>query len=239
MASCIHPSNGLLKGRLQNRIAQRNHRTQEAPNDQARASTHIGGRLGRRLKEQSSIASSEDSSDPHDHQDPSTLPSHQGTDLAAPDVLRTGSPLSPSGLMDAIMADDMSLRSTTPWPALDTTMAPMPGANALPSKPDSFFFPLSQGCTCNGVTGPCGRHLEEIRFQVLNTAMTTSPASLPPSVKRRAGSAPYDGGAAISAGPFGGGSPGDIDAAQQPPGLLHHRPDYQSLSLSTSTPAPK
>ena len=194
--------------------------------------------LGRRFKEQST-ASSEDSSDPHERQDPSTLASHQCSDRADEDGSQTLSSLPLSQTMDAIMADEMSVKSTSPWPALDPMMPHMPGVDALPSNPDPSPFPISQGCTCNGMTGPCARHLEEIQFQVLNTAMTATPRFMSPFAKSHAGSTQYESSLGLPAVGFEGSSSGVIDIPQQPQEVLHHRPSYHSLSRSTSISAPK
>ncbi|KAF5861955.1 hypothetical protein ETB97_012278 [Aspergillus alliaceus] len=55
---------------------------------------------------------------------------------------------------------------------LDSMMPEMTEGDALSSMPGLDLFSVSPACTCNGVTGPCAAHLEEIRSQVLRSPIT-------------------------------------------------------------------
>jgi hypothetical protein len=50
-------------------------------------------------------------------------------------------------------------------PALDPMMFHMPGN----STPNPYNFPMASFCGCNGATGPCARHLDEIRSQLFQS----------------------------------------------------------------------
>lgn len=52
-------------------------------------------------------------------------------------------------------------------PVLDPMMFHMPPGG---STPNSYNFPVPSFGSCNGATGPCARHLEEIRSQLLQSA---------------------------------------------------------------------
>ena len=126
------------------------------------------GVLGRKLKEQSRSASSEHSSDSQDLQEllvPSLISSYPSTAPSATESLPTFSPILQSQLMDTTMGDDISVKSMPPWTTFDSMIPEM----SLSTNTDIFNYPVSQGCTCNGATGPCSRHMEEIRYQTLNT----------------------------------------------------------------------
>lgn len=184
---------------------------------------------GRRLKEQSIASSDEDSSDAqispqprepldhqisrqyqdiHDHQKPSTHPA-AGTNLPN---------LSLSQTMDAMMEDEMAVKpNESPWQPLDSMIPPqMPGGDA--SNP--FAFSLAQGCTCNGITGPCARHLEEIRLQAFSAAMPTQR----PHTRNNTRGSPNVPGLEFTA----------PDIPQHPHGVLHHPPHHPSLSPKTT-----
>ena len=196
------------------------------------------GDLGRRLKVQSEAASSEHSSDPHDRQDPSTLSSHHRTPPPVPDSLPIFSSLPQSQTMDAMMADDLAVKAASSWTGFDPIIPNMPGCYGLSSDPSSFSFPLSQSCTCNGMTGPCRRHFEEMRNQILNTNITGPSQFIPPYPRSRAGSQ-HEGSPGPSAVIPEGSSFGDADVPKQPQGVMHHKTRQQSLSTATSAPAPK
>lgn len=215
---------------------------------------HVGA--GRRLKEQSIASSDEDSSDAqdhrtsppprgpydqpmppkpqefHQHQDPSTLPI-----AALPDDMDTNFPTaSLSQTMDAMMAAEMSVKPNgSPWQPLDPMIPPQMPADDV-SNP--FAFSLAQGCTCNGMTGPCARHLEEIRFQAFNAALPTQPPRfLPTHARTSTRSSQHEGSPNLLGLDFT--SP-DMQQnipqqpQQQPHGVLHHRSNNPSLSPKTT-----
>ncbi|KAL8764128.1 MAG: hypothetical protein Q9184_000270 [Pyrenodesmia sp. 2 TL-2023] len=225
-----------LNTRLQNRIAQRNHR--------------------RRLKEQSVASSDEDSSDAHEHRvspRPSQPYNHQiprqhqdihehqkSSKLPAagfPDDLDTNFPASSvSQTMDAMMADEMAVKpDESPWQPLDPMIPPqIPGGDA--SNP--FAFSLAQGCTCNGMTGPCARHLEEIRFQAFNAAMPTQPPRfMPTHTRNNTCTSQYEGSPNLLGLDFTAPDMPQSIPQQQPQGVLHHRPNRPSLSPKTTIPS--
>jgi hypothetical protein len=49
--------------------------------------------------------------------------------------------------------------------AIDPMMFHMPGN----STPNPYNFPMASFCGCNGATGPCARHLDEIRSQLFQS----------------------------------------------------------------------
>ncbi|KAI0484817.1 hypothetical protein GGR56DRAFT_680575 [Xylariaceae sp. FL0804] len=141
--------------RLQNRIAQRNHR--------------------RKLREQAacsegSLTTEEQGDDFFAHSrasSPGSLSHH-------PSPLLSGlsGPMDDSFLHDGLAAD-----GTTAWPPLDPSMV-LPLTNGIdPSMPHfSGFMPMAQECTCNGVTGPCNIHMDEFRDRL--AGLMTAPPSL-------------------------------------------------------------
>ncbi|KAI1493693.1 hypothetical protein F5X96DRAFT_620252 [Biscogniauxia mediterranea] len=136
--------------RLQNRIAQRNHR--------------------RKLKERAACADGNTS--------PGRQSSCASESSSRSGSIDQSSSSSFSGIMDtAFMADDLSNGASSTWPALDPTMAlPAPAlANASSSDFNpSYFMPISHDCTCNGMTGPCVHHIDEFRDRLMGI-MTASP----------------------------------------------------------------
>ncbi|XPS77168.1 hypothetical protein M3J09_009202 [Ascochyta lentis] len=68
-----------------------------------------------------------------------------------------------------IMADDMVAQHEQNMPYIEMMMRSMPDKENRVSQPSLTF----QGCTCNATTGPCPNHLEKIRAQLLSE--TTSP----------------------------------------------------------------
>ena len=188
--------------------------------------------LGRKIKEQSS-APSDDNSDSHGHQGSPTLPFDQSSVSEAVDSLEAFSsqPLSP--LMDALMADDVSFKSTSPYPNLDPLIPQMPGSDSNP-----FSFPLSHGCGCNGVTGPCARHLEEIKSQVFNNSMTAQAHFTSPYARGPQGSTQFEGSLDLPAVAFDGSSSGGIDISL-PQESQPQQPSSHPLATTTSAPSPK
>ncbi|KAI1503275.1 hypothetical protein F5X99DRAFT_376509 [Biscogniauxia marginata] len=174
--------------RLQNRIAQRNHR--------------------RKLKERAACADGNVSSD-----QPSACPSESSSRSASVDQPSS----SLSGIMDAtFMTDDMPNGVPSTWPALDPTMA-LP-APALVDAPGSDFnpsclLPFSHDCTCNGMTGPCVRHLDEFRDHLMGM-MTAPPPEVNSSPKVTSISAPLDDAMLMQPMPFEA-SPSIYDMMQQ------------------------
>ncbi|KAI0596213.1 hypothetical protein F4775DRAFT_318524 [Biscogniauxia sp. FL1348] len=166
--------------RLQNRIAQRNHR--------------------RKLKERAACADGNLS--------PERQSSCASESSSRSGSIDQSSSSSFSGIMDTtFMADGLPNGASPIWPALDPTMGMQvlgtPGSTvsgtpvfrgtlttdgwshaALPapavvdaSSSDfnpSCFMPLSHDCTCNGMTGPCVHHIDEFRDRLMGM-MTGSP----------------------------------------------------------------
>jgi hypothetical protein len=64
------------------------------------------------------------------------------------------------------MIEDGNEGGSAQMPALDPMMFHMPTSN---STPNPYNFPLAGFCGCNGATGPCARHLEEIRTQLFQS----------------------------------------------------------------------
>jgi hypothetical protein len=64
------------------------------------------------------------------------------------------------------MIEDGNEGGSAQMPALDPMMFHMPTGN---STPNPYNFPLAGFCGCNGATGPCARHLEEIRSQLFQS----------------------------------------------------------------------
>ncbi|KAI4188224.1 MAG: hypothetical protein LQ348_003962, partial [Seirophora lacunosa] len=208
---------------------------------------------GRRLKEQSIASFDEDSSDAHEHQvspqprgpydhqiprqhqylhehqKPSTLPA-----AGLPDDPDNNIPTSSlSQTTDAMMAEEMTVKpNESPWQPLDPMIPPqMPGCDA--SNP--FAFSLAQGCTCNGMTGPCARHLEEIRFQAFNAAMPTQlPRFMPTHTRNTTCTSQYEGSPNLLGLDFTAPDMFRSIPQQQSQGILHHRPDGPSSSPKTT-----
>ena len=210
--------------RQQNLTAQRNRRklaaTRPTSIDEL---THIGV-PGRRLKEQSQSASSEHSSDSHDLQEPSLISSNPST---APSVTQTSpafSPILQFQRMDTSMGDDISVKSMPPWATYDSMISEIP----ISASPDFLNYPLPQGCTCNGMTGPCAHHMDEIRYQTLN-ANTPAPSQFIPSFPGSNIRGIYEGSNA---------SEPKIPPQHQrhhSQGNLHHQPSHHSFSASISS----
>ncbi|KAL8900610.1 MAG: hypothetical protein Q9207_005615 [Kuettlingeria erythrocarpa] len=210
------------------------------------------------LKEQSIASSDEDSSDAQDHQ-PSPPPRGKPYDQPMPSQHQelqehqdpSAVPIAPlpggmdanyptaslSQTMDAMMAAEMSVKpNESPWQPLDPMIPPQMPADDM-SNP--FAFALAQGCTCNGMTGPCARHLEEIRFQAFNAALPTElPRLLPSHVRTSTRSSQHEGSPNMLGLDFT--SPDmQQNIPQQPqqqlPGVvLHHRSNLPSLSPKTT-----
>lgn len=211
--------------RQQNLTAQRNHRKLGATRPKSiRELTRIGV-PGRRLKEQSQSASSEHSSDSHELQEPSLISSYPSTAPSATKSLPTFSPILQSQFMDdTTMGDDITVKSMLPWTTYDSMISEMP----LSTSTDFSNYPMSQGCTCNGVTGPCARHMDEIRYQTLNTNMSAPSQFMSPFPESHVRSV-YEGN---NAGEF------KMQQQQQPQVTLHHQPSDHSFSASiSSTPS--
>ena len=121
------------------------------------------------------------------------------------------------------MGDDISVKSMPPWSTYDSLIPEMP----LSTSADFFNYPMTQGCTCNGVTGPCPRHLEEIRYQALNTNIS-GPSQLMSSFPESRPQREYEGSNAGEA---------KIPQQQQhqSQGTLHHQPSHHSSSTSISS----
>ena len=168
---CVYHMSDGSQDRQQNLTAQRNRRklgvTRPTSIDEL---THIGV-LGQRLKEQSKSTSSEHSSDSHDLQEPLFISSDPSAAPSATETPPAFSPLPQLQRMDTTMGDDISMKSMPPWTNFDSMIPEMP----LSTSPDFLTYPLSQGCTCNGETGPCAHHKEEIRYQTLS-ADTSAPS---------------------------------------------------------------
>ncbi|PLB39334.1 bZIP transcription factor [Aspergillus candidus] len=111
--------------RLQNRIAQRNHR--------------------RRLKEQ---IAAEEAGEIQDVQPASTF------QQTPSDPLPDSPSLTLSQSMDAtLLPDDLFNQATSPWPGLDPMLIQMPAINPALNNPGQWAFPSPNGCTCNSITG--------------------------------------------------------------------------------------
>ncbi|ORY13582.1 hypothetical protein BCR34DRAFT_648615 [Clohesyomyces aquaticus] len=143
--------------KIQNRIAQRNHR--------------------RRLKEQEqSAASGEDNSDSGEI---STFLPYDWTTASSMDAMMAS--------MDTM--EDMSFASEPGWGPIDPMLLidPMlsnmnlPSGDVFASHDTPFVFPFPEGCTCSAMTGPCSRHLDEIRFQLSLNAMGSPSANMMPT----------------------------------------------------------
>ena len=151
------------------------------------------------------------------------MSSYPSTAPSVTESLPTFSPILPSQLMDTTMGDDISIKSMPPWTTYDSMIPELP----LSTSADFFNYPISQGCTCNGVTGPCPRHLEEIRYQTLNTNIS-GPSQImslfPESHPRRE---------------YEGSNSGETKIPQQQQhlsqGTLHQHPSPHSLSTSISS----
>lgn len=126
--------------------------------------------------------------------------------------------------MDNTMGDDISVKSMPTWTNYSSIIPEMP----LSSSTDFFNYPLSQGCTCNGVTGPCARHMEEIRYQTLNTN-TSAPSQLMSSVTESSVRGVNEGSIA--------GESNMLPQHQQRQSqrTSHHRPSHHSFSSSISS----
>ena len=180
---------------------------------------------GRRLKEQSQSASSEHSNDSHDFREPSLFSSYPSTAPSTTESLPTFSPILQSQLMDATMGDDISVKTMPPWTTYDSMIPEIP----LSTSADFFNYPIAQGCTCNGMTGPCPRHLEEIRFQALSTNIA-GPSQLMPSFPESCARREIEGSNA------GESAVSQQQQQHQPQGTLHHQQSHHSLSPSISSP---
>jgi len=65
------------------------------------------------------------------------------------------------------MVEDCSNEgSAAQMTTLDPMMFHMPPGN---STPNPYNFPMASFCGCNGATGPCARHLDEIRSQLFQS----------------------------------------------------------------------
>ena len=222
----IYPVSDGSQDRQQNLKAQRNRRKLGATRPKSIGKlTHVGI-LGRKLKEESQSASSEHSSDSHHLQESSSISSYPSTAPSATESLPTFSPILQSQLMDTTMGDDISIKSLPPWNTYDSMIPEMP----LSISTDFFKYPLSQGCPCNGVTGPCARHMEEIRYQTLSTnasAPSQFMSSFPESSVRGVNEGSNAGESRIL----------PQHQQQQSQGTLHHQPSHKSFSASIpSTP---
>ena len=211
--------------RQQNLRAQRNHRKLGTTRPKSFGGLTLIGVPGRRLKEQSQSASSEHSSDSHDPQEPSSVSSDPSTARSAAESLPTFSPIPQSLLMDdTTMGDDISIKSMPPW----TTYHSMIPEMAPSTSVDFSNYPLSQGCTCNGLTGPCARHMEEIKYQALNMNIS-APSQLISSLPESRARSVYEGSNAIDF------NVPPQQQQQQPQRTLHHQSSNHSFSASRSS----
>ncbi|KAF2268090.1 hypothetical protein CC78DRAFT_590306, partial [Lojkania enalia] len=195
--------------KIQNRIAQRNHR--------------------RRLKEQS-VSSSEDCTDLYDSLELFTIPPHQFEGLDSLENIMTPT--------DTMISDDMSLNSAPAWAPVDSnlgftvdpSLAQFPEAGSYPSDSTPFVFPFLDGCTCSAMTGPCARHLEEIKFQM---SLSAPPPSNNQLASPTLSTVDFDGG---SPSPFsldGSNTPYMMNSKRGPP----HRHRSNTSVSTTSTPS--
>ncbi|KAI1344557.1 hypothetical protein F5Y15DRAFT_366940 [Xylariaceae sp. FL0016] len=147
--------------RLQNRIAQRNHR--------------------RKLKERA--ASIEGSVPPESHNvyDMPSRSSSIGCESLSHQTSPSLSAL--SGGMDGTFMGEGLTHEATVWPVLDPALGMMPMPSAMDSTTSNFsglgYMPIPQECTCNGVLGPCSRHVDEFRDRI--ASMMAGPPSVAPS----------------------------------------------------------
>jgi hypothetical protein len=90
--------------------------------------------------------------------------------------------------METGMPDDMNFSSAPAWSSFDSMMPVDPmlanlnlqaGEN-FASNSAPYVFPFPEGCTCSAMTGPCARHLEEIKFQMSANGVSTPPTNLMP-----------------------------------------------------------
>ena len=126
--------------------------------------------------------------------------------------------------MDTTMGDDISVKSMPPWTTYDSMISEMP----LSASNDFFNYPLPQGCTCNGVTGPCPRHMEEIRYQTLSTN-TPAPSQFMASFPDCNFRGVYEGSKAVES------KTPPQHQQHQSQGTLHHQPSHHSFSASRSS----
>ena len=126
--------------------------------------------------------------------------------------------------MDTTTGDDISVKSMPPWTTYDSMIPEMP----LSTSTDFFNYPLSQGCPCNGLTGPCARHMEEIRYQALSTN-TSAPSQFMSSVPESSVRGVYEGSNA------GESKIPPQHQQHQSQGTLHHQPSHHSFSASISS----
>ncbi|KAK2814728.1 hypothetical protein FQN49_008090 [Arthroderma sp. PD_2] len=158
--------------RLQNRISQRKRRS---------------------IKKAIHVAASEDADETHNGTNVDTQPEEVQAppcrsnqlleasveDLSCfdPHILASICPDSPPlGIMSSqFTAYDMTSQQTPPWPQGDSTTS-MVSMSMLAGIENRMPHPgvMHPSCTCNGATGPCSGHLEQIRTQVL-TGMATPP----------------------------------------------------------------
>jgi hypothetical protein len=126
--------------------------------------------LGRKAKEQSGSATDEQprTSD----QNSTALDLHQVTQSASSEPCETrdqqvpdpGSPTLKAQWSS--MIEDGNEGATTQMTVLDPMMFHMPHGS---STTNPYNFPLAGFCGCNGATGPCARHLDEIRSQIFQS----------------------------------------------------------------------
>jgi len=153
------------------------------------------------------------------------------------ETLTTLPSLSLSPTMDAIMAEEV--KSAPPWPVLDSMVPPLGIGSGFASNNTPYFFSPPQSCTCNHMTGPCARHLEELRFQFMSTPMTGSPLPLPSSTRSRSGTASshYEGSPTLSAVPFDGTTSCALDLPQLPQSIIQPQTNQQPFSPPPPGPA--
>lgn len=138
--------------------------------------------LGQKLKEKAAASASsetqetqdiyenqEDTVETGDTQDLQRLDA--ATDIQAPELTSEDFLFDrdPSPLMDTtLVMDDIFAQNPSAWPNFDTNMMLHTPVSETASSAPYCPAPLTSTCTCNGVTGPCARHLEEIRGQMIN-----------------------------------------------------------------------
>ncbi|CAJ2513375.1 Uu.00g014940.m01.CDS01 [Anthostomella pinea] len=138
--------------RLQNRIAQRNHR--------------------RKLKERA--AGTDESASPEERLSRSCSAS---SDTSS----RHSSPRDSGAMESTFLAEYMLTGDSSAWANLDLALVyPMPSTmDAAASAFDpACFMSLAPECTCNGVTGPCAHHLDDFQERFVN--MMAAPLPPPP-----------------------------------------------------------
>ncbi|KAE8150728.1 hypothetical protein BDV25DRAFT_107033 [Aspergillus avenaceus] len=160
--------------RLQNRIAQRNHR--------------------RRMKERTAAGNMDDIQEPQTtsiSQPASSDNSNKTNTHNTSSQPFSSSSSSSSHTMDTTFLTD-DLHKSSMSLGFDPMMPQVTEGEALSSIPGLDLFPMSSSCTCNVVTGPCAGHLEEIRSQVLRSPMATPNSQSMPRLRATPGSSYQD-----------------------------------------------